>query len=430
MLAGAIAWTLFAFAGAYPWTLVPAGAAIAAAAVQTRPRIATSHRRSLDIALLCCLAWAILQLVPVPAAWRALLSPHAGDIDAAIRFGGAAAARTAALSIAPAATLKAAAVALLTMMTFWSARDALGRGVLRHVVRPIAWSGLAVSVIAIVYRAQSSRLLYGMWSAGATASPYGPFVNPNHMGTWLILALPLVAGYAIGRVYRHSKGRSLAASFDTPMVWLLGSAGVMVMAAIISLSRSTAVGLCAAAVFGSAMALRRTPRAAGGVAVAAAAVVAIVWWVPDAVHLAARFQKPEFTETWARPQIWRETLPIVRDFALTGTGLGGYRTAMLVYQKSDRALFFNQAHNQYLQFAAEGGVMLLVPLAWAALAFGATVRRRLRTDASPMFWIRVGAVAGVVGTLVQSVWETGLRLPANALLFAVVCAIAVADQRR
>ena len=372
----------------------------------------------------------MLQLVPIPAAWRLVLSPHAGDIDEAIRFGAAAAPHTSPLSIAPAATLKAVAVALITMITFWSARDTLGRGVLRQVVRPIAWCGLAVSILAITLRAQSSELLYGIWPAGSTASPYGPFVNPNYMGTWLILAVPLVAGYAIGRAQRHAAGRSLAAALDAPMIWLLGSAGGMLMAAIVSLSRSTAVGLGAAAAFGSALALRRTPRAAGGVAIAAVAAIAIVWWVPQTGRLLTRFAKPEFTQTWARPQIWRETVPIVHDFALTGTGLGGYRTAMLVYQKSDRALFFNQAHNQYLQFAAEGGVLLLVPLAWAALAFAATVARRLRADASPMFWIRAGAAAGIVGTLVQSMWETGLRMPANAILFAVVCAIAVADQRR
>ncbi len=386
-------------------------------------------RRSLDLALLCCLGWALLQLVPVPAAWRLLLSPHAGEIDEAIRFGGAAT-RASALSIDPAATLKAAVVAALTMTTFWSARDTLAHGVLRHLVRPIAWSGLAVSVIAIVLRASSSPLIYGVWSAGATARPYGPFVNRNHMGTWLIMALPLVAGYAIARVYRHSGSRSMAASLDTPMVWLLGSAATMLVAAIVSLSRSTAVGLLVAAVFAASLALRRTPRAAGWVVAAAALAVAIVLSRPEAVDLAERFQKPEFTATWARPQIWRETLPIIRDFALTGTGLGSFRTAMLLYQKTDRTFFFNQAHNQYLQFAAEGGIVLLIPLAWAALAFAAAVRRRLRADASAMFWIRAGAAAGVVGALVQCLWETGVRLPANALLFAVLCAIAVHEPHR
>jgi hypothetical protein len=42
-----------------------------------------------------------------------------------------------------------------------------------------------------------------------------------------------------------------------------------------------------------------------------------------------------------------------------------------------------------------------------------------------MFWIRSGAVAGIAGIFVQSFWETGLRMPANALLFAALCAAAI-----
>jgi O-antigen ligase len=425
-----VSWTLFALAGAYWWTLVPTALAIALATALLPPRIFTEQRRWLDAGLLCCVACGLLQLVPLPIAWRALLSPHAGDFDRAIRFGQAAAPRTAPLSIAPAATLKAVGMAVLTVLTFWSARETAGRGALRTLLRPVAWSGLAVSVIAIFFRAVGAGLIYGIAPVASNAVPYGPFVNPNHLGTWLILALPLTCGYIVARVRRQANGHSLAANVDAPMVWLLGSAGVMLMAAIISLSRSTAVGLGAGAVVGVACAVRRTPRAARWIAAAAVFAVAIALWLPATMRLASRFEKPEFTETWARPQIWRETVPIVRDFALTGTGIGGYSTAMLVYQKTDRTLFFNQAHNQYLQFATDGGLMLLVPLIWTAFAFGLGVTLRLTSDLSPMFWIRAGAVAGIVGALVQSLWETGLRMPANAVLFALVCAIAVADEHR
>ena len=46
-----------------------------------------------------------------------------------------------------------------------------------------------------------------------------------------------------------------------------------------------------------------------------------------------------------------------------------------------------------------------------------------------MVWIRTGAAAGIVGVAVQSIWETGLRLPANGLLFAALCAIVVHEER-
>jgi hypothetical protein len=41
--------------------------------------------------------------------------------------------------------------------------------------------------------------------------------------------------------------------------------------------------------------------------------------------------------------------------------------------------------------------------------------------------VRAGAVGGLIAIAVQSVWETGLRVPANGMLFAVLAAIAVHD---
>jgi O-antigen ligase len=126
-----------------------------------------------------------------------------------------------------------------------------------------------------------------------------------------------------------------------------------------------------------------------------------------------------------RVTIWRETLPVIRDFWLTGAGVGTYETAMAVYQRSSPGVLFNQAHNHYLQVAAEGGVLVGVPVALALGAFARLTWSRLVADRSGMFWIRAGAASGLAGVAVQSLWETGLTTPANAALAAVLAAIAI-----
>jgi O-antigen ligase len=126
-----------------------------------------------------------------------------------------------------------------------------------------------------------------------------------------------------------------------------------------------------------------------------------------------------------RLTIWRETVPIVRDFWLTGTGAGTYQRAMFAYQQSSRAVYFNQAHNHYLQVAAEGGAILLVAFLAAAAAFVRTARRSLMHDDSGLFWIRAGAGCGLAAVALQSLWETGLVMPANAALAAVLAALVV-----
>ena len=98
---------------------------------------------------------------------------------------------------------------------------------------------------------------------------------------------------------------------------------------------------------------------------------------------------------------------------------------MLVYQQSSPGVRFNQAHNHYLQVAAEGGLLLGVPALLVLVSYGFTAARRIARDESSMYWVRAGALSGLAGVLAQSVWETGLTVPANAVLAAISAAIVV-----
>jgi O-antigen ligase len=126
-----------------------------------------------------------------------------------------------------------------------------------------------------------------------------------------------------------------------------------------------------------------------------------------------------------RREIWDRTWAMASDFWVTGIGVGAYERAMTVYQKQPHVFYFNHAHNEYLQLLSEGGVMLAVPAA-VAIAGGAwQIWRRVDADRTAVFWIRAGAASGMLAVAVQSVWDTGLRMPANAVLFALLAAIAL-----
>jgi O-antigen ligase len=101
---------------------------------------------------------------------------------------------------------------------------------------------------------------------------------------------------------------------------------------------------------------------------------------------------------------------------------------MLVYQRSPRAVYFNQAHNHYLQVAAEGGLLLVAAVMAVLAAFVVAARARLRGDMSGVFWIRAGAACGLGAVALQSVWETGLVMPANATLAALLAALTLHDR--
>ena len=66
-----------------------------------------------------------------------------------------------------------------------------------------------------------------------------------------------------------------------------------------------------------------------------------------------------------------------------------------------------------------------VPALALVLLFGREVRRRFQATASlTSYWLRVGAVAGLVAIALQELVEFSLQLPGNAVMFAALCMIA------
>ena len=295
--------------------------------------------------------------------------------------------------------------------------------------------GFAVSLLAIAQAATAGRNIYWRFPTEFEGPlPFGPFVNRNHFATWVIMALPLCLGYIAARAGSksgapgHSSNRSrVAQAVDPRTAWLLAAAGTMLVALLLSLSRSGTLALGISAMATVALCRQRLDGRRRRRVLAAAAVVVVfgLAWA-DIPALGARMAGAP-SGVANRLTIWRETMPIVRDFWLTGTGAGTYQRAMFVYQRSSRAVYFNQAHNHYLQVAAEGGVLLAGAVIFALAAFLRAARARL-ADTSGLFWIRAGAACGLGAVALQSVWETGLVMPANAALAALLAALVVFER--
>jgi O-antigen ligase len=142
-------------------------------------------------------------------------------------------------------------------------------------------------------------------------------------------------------------------------------------------------------------------------------------------RLMSRLDETRQTGLSRRVSIWSDAGGVIAGFPVTGTGAGTFSTAMRLYQSSDRAYFWNEAHNHYLQVAAEGGLLLVIPSALGILAMMALSIRLLRHRDDPLHWMRLGASAALVAVAVQSLWETGLTLPASGMLAAVAAAMVV-----
>jgi O-antigen ligase len=154
-------------------------------------------------------------------------------------------------------------------------------------------------------------------------------------------------------------------------------------------------------------------------------VFTIVGWV-GLDRLVERFNQSETVTFGGRIPVWQDTVRIVSDFWLTGTGLNTYGVATLFYQRGVQELHFEEAHNDYLQLAAEGGLLLTIPALLTIALFARDVHRRFaRETMGSAYWIRLGAVTGIVAIALQSVVDFSLQMPGNAALFAVLCGIAL-----
>lgn len=434
------------FAGRPPWTLTPL-LALALLGVLVAPRRAFTFPRAfrwLDAALIALALCTVFQLVPIPGRAAAILSPNADRVRTALAFAGAGdgPSQWTTLSIDRGATLVALGNIVLGILSFWIARSVFAAGGnTRRFCRVLALFGALMAVLALVQRAVTPRMvLFILEPEARSATAFGAFVNRNHFAAWLLLVTGPVIGYLIAHFHIHpvhrNRWRTSVRQFFASDAVLTAAATVTTVGVLFAtLSRSAVAGLGAAALSGwrlgrHRMRVERThlPAALG---LAGAALLAAVFFI-DVDAWAVRLQESLSSETGAlsRIAIWRETVPIIGDFWLTGTGAGTYSDAMTQYQQSrvwvgsmQRWAHFNNAHSHYLQVATEGGLLLAIPAAAALLQLLTLGRLAVRADTGEMFWVRAGAAASLAGLAVQSVWEVALVMPANAVLCGVLAGL-------
>ncbi len=435
-----VAWGALAFGAVYPWSYGPLCVACAVSGVValTVPRVRASLPRTLVIAVAALIGAALLQQVPLPRHLLQQISPAAGAIltryDLAFGFEPAAGH---ALSIDPSRTW--AGILLLTCLAvFWLGLiGLLDEPLTARLTKAIVAIGLGVALIAIAFSSDRSGNVYGIWQPRSSATPFGPFVNRNHYAGWMLMSTLLAFGYFGGLL---SNALSRARSWRERLIWLSSPQGsrlilagaavaAMTISVLLSMSRSGIVCLTlgmAAIVFTQA----RTTLAARArtvfVSMLVASGIALVAWAGPET-LITRFSTWRDDSLHGRLAVWRDARRLAGDFPLAGTGLNTFGVAMLFYQSTHLQEHYAEAHNDYLQVAAEGGLLLGLPAMALIVITSGEARRRLRETpaGSQTRWIRAGAAIALLAIAVQEAGEFSLQMPGNAALFCVLAAIAL-----
>ncbi|HXM47342.1 MAG TPA: O-antigen ligase family protein [Pyrinomonadaceae bacterium] len=270
---------------------------------------------------------------------------------------------------------------------------------------------------------------------------YAQFTNKNHFPFLMEMALGLVIGIAL-----MQRGR-----LDRLLLYL--SVGVLICAAV-ALSRSRG-GLLAITVqiilagllfinfkmlatgsratvrwwVGWARSIIVTTVIAGALLVFIAAGVA--WLGGDQLSSGIETATSEMsaadpTEAHIgsrRRDIWRATWSMLKAHPIAGAGLGAFWAEVPVFHQASGALTPQQAHNDYLELLASGGILGAALFIWFAVALIREVRRSVRTGEGFQRAVSLGAIIGLVGVAVHSIVDFGLHITINALVFVVLAGI-------
>ncbi len=378
-----------AVGGVYPATqLVLAGLiCLIALATLWHARVRQRHLRVPLLALLplAMAALCALQLLPLPPALTALLSPRAATIFTAtlvpLGLDG-----WHGLSLDPPGTWHE-----LGKLTSWGlllvvATDRAGQphGT-RRLLKAVAVAGLAVLLVTLVQTLAQVPRPYGIFGHRSHGFLVTPFVNSNHAAGFFG-----VTACAAAAVAAEHRDRSRAA------IWGILAVG-LAAAVPVTLSRGGVLALLATALLaGWLLYARARERLASmwvlhagvGLAMAVAGYLA---FGPISRELATLL--PD-AGGYDKAELWRDVPDMIAVFWLTGSGRGAFSRAFSGYSTHPINVTFEYAENAPLQLLADFGLPLGLALLAAlalvlVLALQRTQRRAGVAVASGLFFLAV-----------------------------------------
>ena len=316
---------------------------------------------------------------------------------------------------------------LLLLMFFAAALTFLNaKRRVRRVMLAIVIFGALMAFAGILQRLASPDAIYGMRPT-PQAIPFGPFVNQHHFAAFMEMTIGLGLAALLGDAVKRDRRALLVIALALMMIAVLmtGSRGGMI--ALFSVVAFVTAANYAGRAAGERERFRFGALHAAGAAAIIVIVAGSVLFLAGADPLVRGLgmQAGQTDVTGGRLHFWSVALKIFVDNPIVGAGLDAFGVAFTRYDTWNGVWRVEQAHNDYLQILADGGVIGLACVAgFIFLLFrrGLTVIRRSSSPGRRS--IAVGALAGCFGILVHSFFDFPLRTPSNAYFFLLLAAMA------
>jgi O-antigen ligase len=287
---------------------------------------------------------------------------------------------------------------------YYSGISTLKQERLGKLLRAVVWFGFAVAVEAILQAYLSPGKVFGLFDTGYPHFVMGPIIYHTHFAAWMETILPIAF--------------FLALSQSRQSYTYLGISAVLLTAVVVSASRGGLL-IAFAEILGIIGLLylqkARGARRIGRLALVLVAVTAVMMAIVGFETVTERFYSEAMTS--GRLQFALSTLHMIAARPWIGWGLGCWPSAYPAFASFDPGAIVNQAHCDWLQWTAEGG--LPVGLAMLCLAVW-SARPAIRS-----IW-----GIGVIAVLIHAAFDYPFSRPAVGAWPILILSMAAAATRR
>lgn len=295
----------------------------------------------------------------------------------------------------------------------------------------IIFSGLTQALYSIFLQYSGWETSLLGFNIGDRAT--GSFVYQNHLANYLLLCLSIAIGYLIGTlegVKASSKRQKLAVVIETLLSakWILRiSIIIMVVALIMTRSRMGNSAFFISLLVTSVVALILMKRPPNTLKWLIASLVildlVIVGTYFGVDKLKERMEATSF-QAETRDDVIVDSIPYVESVWSTGSGAGSFYSTFLAYQTAPYSAFYDHAHNEYIQFAAEFGVVpslllfaLVVIVMWRCINVIRLSRSKLNQG------LAVACLMACIGMIMHCSVDFVLQNVAIVLLYLTILCI-------
>lgn len=294
-----------------------------------------------------------------------------------------------------------------------------------HVLILVAVVSAVFGIIRLATQHEPGFLLTYLNAGGG----FGQFINRNHFAFLVEASFGLLAGIALLRRDRN----------DRLLIYLSGIL-LLWVALVMSRSRGGLLAVTVQVIFGALLFVysrRGANKWRAGFLVTGATVLAmlfitvggVIWLGGDQLSTGVETMAIEMGKTNTehdgarRSDIWRATWQMARAHPFAGAGLGGFWAEVPKYHDASGQQTPQQAHNDYLELFASGGLLAAAILIWFAVTLLRSAGRALEGLSGFQRGAALGSLLGIIGIGVHSLVEFGLHITINALVFMILLSI-------